>query len=126
MTRGRPSKFNSDIDQAAKNYLVDFNKVHNHPFPSVVGMAIAINIAKSTLYKWAEEGKGSISDTLRHCAEYQEMLVLHGGITNEFNSTISKLVLANFGYHDKQDNTQAGPDGGPIEIDQEWRVTVVE
>ncbi len=122
---GRPSLYTDELNQAAKDYLVDYKEVHEHPFPSVVGMAIVLNVAKSTLYTWAKDERGEISDTLALCGDYQELLVMNGSIENKFNSTISKLVLANFGYHDKQDNTHSGPGGKPMQV-QEVKRTIVD
>lgn len=121
--RGRPTKYTAALDAAAKQYVIDYEK-HGHPFPSVVGMAIVIGVIKSTLYRWAAAKRGDFCDTLANCVDFQEMIVLNGSIKNEFNSTISKLVLANFGYHDKQDSTHAGADGGPIQIEQITRTIV--
>lgn len=121
-SQGRPTKYTEEINQAAKDYISNY-KEHNHAFPSIVGMAFVLNIAKSTLYLWANEERGSFSDTLEHCCDSQEFLVLNGAIRNNFNSTISKLVLANFGYHDKADNTLSGGDK-PILIGEVQRTIV--
>ena len=43
---------------------------------------------------------------------------MNGSVQNELNPQISKLILANFGYHDKQDNTLSAPDGGPVGIQE--------
>lgn len=112
---GRPSLYTDELNQAAKDYIVDYLDEHEHPLPSVVGMAVVLNIAKSTLYQWATDGRGDISDTLAKCNDYQELALIHKGLTNEFNPTIVKLALANHGYHDRADNTLSAPGGGPIE-----------
>ena len=81
-------------------------------------MAIYLSVAKSTLYQWEideREGKlGKFSDTLDQCQDHQERITLNKSITGDFNPTISKLVLANFGYHDRADNTLSAPGGGPV------------
>ena len=111
---GRPSKYSEEINQMAKDYIDNY-KDHDHPLPSVVGMAVVLNIAKSTLYKWAEEGKGNISDTLDKCNQSQELTLLHKGLTNDFSATIVKLALANHGHREATSTEVSGPGGGPIQ-----------
>ena len=69
---GRPTLYTDELDQAAKDYINGGYETEEHPFPSVVGMAVTLNIAKSTLYQWAEDERGDISDTLDQCQDYQE------------------------------------------------------
>jgi len=122
---GRPTLYTDELNQAAKDYVQGGYEDEEHPFPSVVGMAVTLNIAKSTLYTWGEDDRGDISDTLDQCQDFQELKVMNGSITNLLNPTISKLVLANFGYHDKADNTLAGPGGAPVQV-QEVQRTIVD
>ena len=128
MPGGRPTLYNDDIHQQAIDYITGGYVDHSDVFPSIVGMAIALNVAKSTLYQWVDDKRtgehGDFSDTLNQCQDHQERITLNKSITNEFNSTISKLVLANFGYHDKQDNTLSGKDGGAVQIQEVKRVIV--
>ena len=104
---GRPTLYTDEMHQSAIDYIMGGYKEESHPFPSVVGMAVVLSVSKSTLYKWVDDKRegerGTFSDTLDQCQDYQELQVLNGSITNDFNPTISKLVLANFGYHDKTD-----------------------
>ena len=69
--------------------------------PSVVGLAVYLNVSKSTLYKWAEEGRGTFSDTLELCNDKQHSMLMSKGLTGKFNSTITKLMLANHGHSEK-------------------------
>ena len=114
---GRPTLYTDELDKQALHYVIAGYEDEGHPFPSIVGMAVTLNVKKSTLYQWGEDNRGDISDTLSLCQDYQELKVMNGSITNELNPTISKLVLANFGYHDKADNTLSGPDGKPVQTD---------
>ncbi len=126
---GRPTSYNDEMHKSAIDYVQGGYEGESHPFPSIVGMAVTLNVAKSTLYKWVDDNRkgehGEFSDTLDQCQDYQELKVMNGSITNDLNPTISKLVLANFGYHDKQDNTLSGKDGAPVQI-QEVRRTIVD
>ncbi len=114
MTIGRPTSCTDEVIQKARDYLVDFSTIHEHPFPSIVGMCRVIERARSTVYDWAEDENNEFSDILEQCNELQEMTLLHKGITNEFNSNITKLVLGKHGYHDKQDQVITGKAGGPV------------
>ena len=129
MAGGRPTLYTDDIHQEAVDYITGGYVDHEDVFPSIVGMAIALKVAKSTLYQWVEDNRegelGKFSDTLDQCQDHQERITLNKSIKNEFNPTISKLVLANFGYHDKQDSTLSGKDGGAVQI-QEVRRTIVD
>ncbi len=117
MPAGRPTKYTKELNQQAKDYLENYLDEHEHPLPSIVGMAVAIGVAKSTLYQWAEDDRGDISDTLAQCNDNQELALVHKGLTNAFNSTIVKLALANHGYSEKIDNTLSAPGGGPVQTD---------
>jgi hypothetical protein len=87
--------------------------------PSVVGLAVHLNVSKSTLYKWAEDNRGTISDTLELCNDKQHMMLMSKGLTNEFNSTITKLMLANHGHSEK---TSTDITSGGEKIQNDWHV----
>jgi hypothetical protein len=118
MGAGRPTLYNDAMHQSAIDYIMGGYEEEEHPFPSVVGMAVTLNVAKSTLYQWVDDNRngklGKFSDTLDQCQDYQELKVMNGSITNVLNPTISKLVLANFGYHDKQDSTIGSNPDNPL------------
>lgn len=120
---GRPTLLTDELRQAAMDYIENYQE-HKHVMPSVVGMAIVLNIAKSTLYAWADDEAKEFSDTLEKCNDYQEHVLLNNGLTGAFNPTITKLALANHGYSDRSDNTLSGPDGGAIPIAEVQRVLV--
>lgn len=115
---GRPTLYNDQIHKKAIDYINGGYEACEDVFPSIVGMAVHLNVAKSTLYKWEEDERGGefgkFSDTLDQCQDYQERITLNKSIKGDFNPTISKLVLANFGYHDKTDSTLSAPGGGKV------------
>lgn len=119
MAGGRPTLYNDEMHQKAIDYVTGGYVKCEDVFPSIVGMAVHLNVAKSTLYKWEEDNRegdlGKFSDTLDQCQDHQERITLNKSIKGDFNPTISKLVLANFGYHDKTDGTLSAPGGGPVE-----------
>lgn len=95
----RPSKLNDQVRLLTVDYLrecVDNNKV-----PTAARLAVKLDVAKSTLYYWAESDK-EFSDTLDKLQSIQEANLIDGSLENKLNPTISKLMLANHGYSDRQ------------------------
>jgi len=108
--------YTPEKEQEANAYVDSGYIELEHVIPSIVGMSIAIEVNKSTLYKWAEDGHGTMSHTLARCQDAQHVRLLAKGLTNDFNATIVKLALANHGYSDKQTTEISGPNGGPVSI----------
>jgi len=115
MTQGRKSLYNDDINTLANAYIED-HLSYGDEVPIAAGMANELGVCKATLYNWANEFPEFL-DTLSKLNDKQERLLASKGLTGDFNSTITKLMLANHGYHDKTDSTHSGPDGGPIETE---------
>lgn len=110
---GRPSKYNKDIDKKVVEYLV--NCEAQDTVPTAAGLAVHLEVAKSTIYKWAEEHE-AFSDTLGKINSIQEQKLLDKGLKNEYNSTIVKLMLANHGYSDKQQIDQHNTGNVKVEV----------
>jgi hypothetical protein len=103
MVMGRPTKYSKEIEQAALEYIENYQE-HGDAIPSHAGMCCAINITKSTLYDWAKHENKNFSEILAKCNQKQEKVLLNGGLTNEFNAAITKLALGKQGYSDKIEN----------------------
>lgn len=125
MSAGRPTDYSDDVLTEARAYLTGFKELHDHAIPSAVGLAKVLGIARSTLYLWAEEHE-EFSDILSMLKSNQELELLNKGLTGDFNSTIAKLILTKHDYSDKAQQELSGPEGKPIEVDQEFRVSVVD
>lgn len=95
----RPSKYTKEIQSKAEDYSMNFME-YGDPVPTVAGLADALDIARSTLYLW-QEAHDEFSDTLERIDRRQQKFLIAGGLTNEFNSAITKLMLHNHGYSDK-------------------------
>jgi len=101
---GRPTKYNEGILEQSKEYLANY-KEHDDIIPSIVGLAIVLNLSKSTIYDWAShEDKQEFSDMLDKIQYKQEQILIRGGLGGEFNAAITKLVLTKHGYHDRVDS----------------------
>ena len=103
MAGGRPTKYNEEALNTAEDYIVNFSD-YGDAIPSVVGLAVALETHRDTIYAWAkEEGKESFSDIVKRLSTNQERKLLNGGLDNSFNPTIAKLLLGKHGYSDKQE-----------------------
>ena len=101
MAGGRPTKYNEEALNTAEDYIVNFSD-YGDAIPSVVGLAVALETHRDTIYAWAkEEGKESFSDIVKRLSTNQERKLLNGGLDNSFNPTIAKLLLGKHGYSDK-------------------------
>ena len=105
---GRPSGLTPDLIEKAKEYLLDGYQEFGNIVPSVAGLGCYLGIGRSTIYEYKEQNK-EFSDTLDAILMKQEMLLINGGLSQQFSGTITKLMLANHGYSDsvKQDHTSS-------------------
>jgi len=106
MDTGRPTKYTDELIAAALEYITSY-KMYGDEFPSVVGLAHALDVGRRTLYQWADsyENFKHILETIK---SEQERILLNSGLRGDFNSAITKLVLGKHGYHDKQDLEHTG------------------
>ena len=98
---GRPTDYNEETVSKVNEYLA------NCPdeLPSIVGLAIYLETTTKTVYNWAKvEGREDFLHTLDKINDAQHNTALNKGLTGDFNATITKLVLANHGYHDKSES----------------------
>ncbi len=112
----RPTDYTDELLDKAKDYLLNCPDVVH----TVVGLCLHIGIAKSTCYRWIEEEKLEFKDIVDTVADLQERKLLSNGLTNEFNASITKLLLTKHGYTDKVENTNTN-----IEMShEEWLDTL--
>lgn len=104
MTAGRPTDYNQSVIDAAEDYIENYED-HGDAIPSVAGLSCVLGVSKSTVYLWKSDYP-EFSDTLNRLSAAQERKALNNGINGVFNPTITKLVLANHGYSDKQEIEQ--------------------
>lgn len=97
------AKYNAEMLRKAKEYLADCPDT----IPSAVGLAIYLGVARKTLYNWADkEGNEDFAYTMDCINDAQHHKALNDGLSGKYNATITKLVLANHGYHEKQEIKQ--------------------
>ena len=128
MPAGRPTKYTKELIAKCYEYLNDWENIgskHKDKIPSHIALADYIGISVTYMYEWAKhEDKQEFSDILEEVNKLQQRILINGGLSNDFNSNITKLVLGKHGYHDKQDQNVGGQSGNPIEM--EWTVKVVD
>jgi len=102
---GPPCKYSHDeIIQVVADYIDNYEQ-HDDKIPSIQGLAVALNVSRSTIYKWIEDGNKELSDMLSKLMAQQGRITLNNGLDGTFNPTICKLVLSKHGYHDNADKS---------------------
>ena len=93
----RPTDYTEELLVKANKYIDECPDVVH----TVVGLCLFIGIAKSTAYRWAEEDNKEFKDILDYVNALQEKKLVSNGLTNAFNSAITKMMLTKHGYSDK-------------------------
>jgi hypothetical protein len=113
---GRPTDYSKDALQTALGYITKYKSEYDHEIPSVAGLAMVLEVSKKTLYNWADREENiAFLHALERLATSQELKLLNGGLSGTYNSTITKLILHNHGYSDKQE-TIIDDESPPTEI----------
>ena len=113
MAGGRPTKYSKAMLDKAREYIQNHAQ-YGDVVPIAAGLAGELGVTKVTLYEWAKHYP-EFSNTLQLLQEAQERKLASGGLSSTFQPTIAKLMLANHGYHDKQEIGQ-GKEMDPITI----------
>lgn len=106
---GRPSELAECLIKA-KEYLLGGFKDVEEVVPSIAGLACYLGKARSRVYEYGKSNE-EFKDTLEAIQSLQESLLVNKGLTGDFNATITKLMLANHGYSEKQEIDHQSSDG---------------
>lgn len=106
MPAGRKTLYSEEMLTLANAYIDQFTEM-DQVVPTAAGMALSLDVSKRVLYDWAEKHEAFLH-TLDRLNEKQEALLVNKGITGEFNSTITKLMLANHDYAEKKEIAHKG------------------
>jgi hypothetical protein len=123
----RPTKYNEQILKQSNDYLDNYEN-YKHPFPSVVGLSRVLKIAHSAIKRWGnDEDKPEFKATLEQIKDEQHLQLIHNGILGQYNAAITKLMLHNFGYSDKQVFAEEKPQQGTIVVNEaltieQWKI----
>lgn len=118
----RPTKYTPKLLEKANTYLKKW-KDEGDAIPSVEALAGYLEVSRSTLYNWGDE-HSEFLDILGEVNRLQAKTLINNGLTGEFNSNITKLVLGKHGFSEKTQQELSGPNGQPIETN--FTVTVID
>ena len=110
---GRPSKLNEEMIACAWAYLKGGYQKQGNAVPSAAGLAFALGVSRKTVYNWGVENQEFLH-ILEAISTSQEMMLIDGGLSGDFNAPFAKMMMAKHGYSDKQEIS--GPDGGAIAV----------
>lgn len=128
---GRPTKYTDDmperllaffaIDEAYTEKPVEGGKSHFTParFPTLARFAAENGVTRETLWAWATEKdesgeltKLAFSNAYARAKEYQEALLVEGGMVGAYQPTFANFAAKNIlGWTDRQDLSHTSPDG---------------
>lgn len=113
---GRPTYYGPELLKLTEDYIKNYWRKYDDPVPSIAGLACVLGIPRERINQYAaDEDKEEFYIMHRTILALQEKRLLSGGLRKLFDSSITKLMLGKHGYHDKQDSTLSGPDGGPVQ-----------
>ncbi len=90
---GRPTKYTKELIEKAKDYVDNYME-HEDMIPSIASLSLVLGVDRSTLYAWEKEYK-EFSYILADIKAKQEKILINKGLSGDFNSNITKLVLGN-------------------------------
>lgn len=108
---GRPTKYNEAMQKKADLYANgEWKKQEYDTIPTIEGLASYLGVACSTVKLWAKKHP-NFSASANKIAELQKRVLLSGGLSKEFDSGVTRLLLS--ANHDiipqtKQDFTSGG------------------
>lgn len=113
--RGAPTKLTPELVERAEKYVIDGFKDDGDLVPSIAGLACYLGVSKNSIYKYGELNSDFLN-TLEQIEVKQEKLLVNGGLSGTYNATITKLMMSNHGYSDKQETQITGKDGAPLDM----------
>ena len=109
---GRPPIFTKELLEKTKDYETNWQTIFPEDrLPTIEGLTLYLNINRSTIYDWISqdtEEMQEFSNIVSSILQKQSKTLINKGLGNEFNSSITKLMLSKHGYIDKQDVTSDG------------------
>ena len=113
---GRPTKYKPEFCDLTK-YLKHCQA--KKELPSLTGYAVYLHIAEATIQNWGKEHDEFLA-SLRKLLTIEKQVLMNRGLTGDYNSTITKLILSsNFGMTERVDQTSGDKpiETSPITID---------
>jgi len=115
---GAPTKYTQSLQDQADEYIFKYSEVGD-VIPSRVGLCCYLGVSKRVSYEW-EIIYPDFMHTLENIDAMQERTAVNRGLDGTFNAAITKLILHNHGYSDKQAIDHASKDGSmtPTKIER--------
>ena len=106
----RPTDYRPEIIELSKEYRDLQRPNDDEVIPSIEGLSLYINIARSTIYEWiSQEGKEEFSDIVAQILANQGKMLINNGLIGKFNNSITKVMMSKHGY--REGIEQMGKDG---------------
>lgn len=108
LNEGRPSKYDSKYIESVSEYLAECVDTYTNgklkvKIPTIEEFATYIDVNKTTLYEWQKDHP-QFSNAIERIKTEQQTRLINSGLSNEYNSTIAKLMLSsNHGMREKSD-----------------------
>lgn len=99
-TFGRPTTYSKQKYLKAMDYINGGFIEQGFTVPTVEGLAVLLRTAKKVLYDWAKN-HDDFSDAMHELKDKQGAILIEKGLTGQYNSTITKLMLHQHGYSDR-------------------------
>lgn len=103
----RPTDYSDQIVTDSWGYIQTFandtigpDKKLKVNLPTIEGLALYLEISRSTLYLWQKEHP-EFSDIIEILQQKQAQALINNGLSGDYNPTIAKVLLAKHGYKDE-------------------------
>lgn len=128
---GRPTSYNKEILEATKEYSSNWKEIFPEDvIPTIEALSLHIGIARSTIYDWISQDNEELkefSDNVGNILAKQGKTLVNKGLTNEFNSSITKAMISKHGYREGTEvSGLGGKDLIPESISQEDKNKLLE
>lgn len=115
---GRPMEYGSEVIDKTKRYIQDcidepYQQIKTEgkdsttwenklkvKVPTKEGLALFLCVSRQTIYDWGKKYP-EFAELLEQMMAIQADRLVQGGLSGEYNSTISKVMLSNHGYVEK-------------------------
>lgn len=106
---------NKDLKDAL--YYYENYELLGDVIPQIAGLAIHLGRCVNTIKNWSKvKGNEAFLTVVEKIDTNQERCLINGSLKGNLNPTISKLILSNHGYNDKQEIEQTTTHKGIIEV----------
>ena len=106
---GRPTKLTDELMHKAKVY-VQRDYLIDELIPTMQGLSLYLGVSKRVLHDWRNE-----NDEFMHIVDdlmdLQAKNLFRGGLTGDFNASITKLLLTKHGFSDRVEQDLKSSDG---------------